>query len=501
MPHDIGPYKIETLLAKGGMSLLYLGLDPKTKDPRVIKVLSPEYMNHPEMVDHFLWEAKIISMADHPNIVKVYDHGKWEDGLYIAMEFIRGVSLRQFLMQQSFSLKRSLSIILQVAYALTHLHAHGVIHRDLKPENILINEEGEVKVIDFGIAQLHEEESRITGKVVGTPSYMSPEQKENPSLASFSSDLYALGVITYELILGKISYGMINLSLLPAGVQKIVSKTLAVSPSERYQDVIPFITDLTNYYKSPNIEKDRSGGDQVLEYMEILQKSEQALSTFTKPHWPRYDIGISKDRSLDQLGLYVDFFKFANNTAAAIIAHTDSSSLNSLSHIATLRGMIKTLIHPYLLNEAPFDLISFASTLNTLVYEDPMQETFHLNILKLVAYNDTLDYISCGPSGPLFHVPAGHNSARIIDLDNPLIGKETSPAFNHSGDTFNDNDLLVFHNLPALDFEAPLEKTLRSNTLLSATRLTAALLETAMAQEAYGHLRSAKTLLAFRRIS
>jgi len=267
LPEKIGPYKIETLLNRSGMSLLYLGLDPETKQPLAIKVLSPEYVNHPEMTDHFLWEAKIIQLTDHPNIVKLSDYGKWEEGVYIAMEFIRGVSLRQFLMQQSFSLKRCLDIILQIAYALSHLHSHGVVHRDLKPENILIAEDGEVKVVDFGIAQLHEENEGkpdFRHQIVGTPSYMSPEQKENPANASFASDIFSLGIITYELILGKLSYGMINLSLLPAGLQRIVGKALAVSMPERYQEILDFITDLTDYYKSPAIEKDRPGGDQVL---------------------------------------------------------------------------------------------------------------------------------------------------------------------------------------------------------------------------------------------
>ena len=123
-------------------------------------------------------------------------------------------------------MRRALEIILQVAYALLHLHSHGVIHRDLKPENILITEEGEIKVIDFGIAQLHEEEKNVTDadRFLGTPNYMSPEQKEDPSSVTFSSDIYSLGVILYELILGKLSFGIINLIALPKGLKKICCK-------------------------------------------------------------------------------------------------------------------------------------------------------------------------------------------------------------------------------------------------------------------------------------
>lgn len=501
IPEKIGPYRIETLLAKGGMSLLYLGFDAKTKEPRVIKVLSPKYMNHPEMVDHFLFEAKIISLADHPNIVKLYDHGKWEEGLYIAMEFIRGVSLRQFLMQQSFSLKRCLDIILQAAYALCHLHTHGVIHRDLKPENILIAEDGEVKVIDFGIAQLHEDKHKTTHKIIGTPSYMSPEMKENPANASFSSDIFALGIITYELILGKLSYGMINLSLLPAGLQKIVGKALAVSPSERYQDIVAFIHDLTDYYKSPEIDHERPGTDQVIEQMETVQKAESSLSIAEKPKWPSFDIGIAKDKEPDQFGIYLDFFKFANNTMAIILAHTNTNHLNSAIYMANFRGMVKSLMAPHLITENPFDPIEFASALNALVCADHISETFHLNILKLIPYNDSLSYLSCGRSGPLYHVPSGSNMPRTIHSENPLIGKDPTSAFTTTDDTLNDGDLLAFHNLPEETFSAPLLKTIGQNILLSSTRLSDALLKAASAHEEYRALSAPKTAIALTRLS
>lgn len=500
LPEKIGPYKIETLLAKGGMSLLYLGFDPENKEPRVIKVLSPEYLNHPEMVDHFLWEAKIISLTDHPNIVKLHEYGKWEEGLYIAMEFIRGVSLRQFLIQQSFSFKRCLDIILQVAYSLCHLHTHGVIHRDLKPENILIAEDGEVKVIDFGIAQLHEEPSRTTHKIIGTPSYMSPEQKENPQNASFSSDIFALGVITYELVLGKLSYGMINLSLLPAGLQRIVGKALAISKSERYQDAVEFIKDLTEYYKSPEIENERPGTDQSLEQREILQKEEEKLSNFEKPNWTQFDMGIARDKNLENFGFYFDAFKFANNTMAIVQAHTNTSSMKATIHIASLRGMIKALIAPHLTSETPFILSEFATNLNSLVAASSMQEQFHLNIVKLIPYNDELSYICCGASGPLFHIPVGSNTSRTIHSDNPAIGQDKGSSFSDSGDTFNDGDTLLFHNFPDKPFTEPLLKTVQKNVLLSPTRLSQTILKAASEEPTYPEIAFQKIAVALMRL-
>jgi serine/threonine protein kinase len=196
VPKSIGPYTIESLLEKGGMSLLYLATDPNTRDPITIKVLSPKFLSHPEAVKRFINEAEIIAMANHPNIVQLYGHGEWEHGLYIAMEFIQGISLRQYILQTPVSLTRALDVIIDIAYALCHLHAHGVIHRDLKPENILVTDAGGIKVIDFGIAQLlTKTDITMPGEgrqqLIGTPIYMSPEQKENPEAVSFPSDIYS----------------------------------------------------------------------------------------------------------------------------------------------------------------------------------------------------------------------------------------------------------------------------------------------------------------------
>src|SRR4029079_1531407 len=148
----------------------------------------PEFLSNPEMLQRFFREASIIELADHPNIVKLYGQGQWEGGLYIAMEFIQGISLREYLTHNLISLKHALEIVMEISMALCHLHAHGVIHRDLKPENILVTETGGIKVIDFGIAQVLTEDKtdpRSQKRLIGTPIYMSPEQRNNPESTSY----------------------------------------------------------------------------------------------------------------------------------------------------------------------------------------------------------------------------------------------------------------------------------------------------------------------------
>lgn len=510
LPEKIGPYKIEALLSKGGMSLLYLGLDPKTREPRAIKVLSPSFVNHPEMVDHFMWEAKIIELASHPNIVRLYDHGKWEGGLYIAMEFIRGVSLSQFIMQQSFSLKRTLGIVLQIAYALCHLHTHGVIHRDLKPENILISEDGEVKVIDFGISQLHEDQvdkrTKLPGKIIGTPGYMSPEQREDPHNVSFTSDIYALGVITYELIVGKLSYGMIDLSLLPTGLQKIVGKAIAVSLNERYQDIVDFITDITSYASSSEMQRERTMSDQAVETLEVIKLADSALSPSEIPNWNEFDIGLSRLRAANQFGLYTDFFKFANNTYAIIVAQTLSSTPSAPIAMGVLKGMIYALLQPKIQKPTEtFSPTAFASALSSLLSEEKLKEQFRIAILKLIPRNDTLTFLSCG-FGPLLHLPQGTRSVRVLTSDNPLLGSGPALTFNETSDNWREGDLLVLHSLDAEQLkegsilDTQLRKATLDNALLSPLRASDAILKSVAAIKEFELQRHPKALLAIQRI-
>ncbi len=449
LPSHIGPYKIESLFSKGGMSLLYLGLDLETRKPLIIKVLSPSYVTHPEAVMRFLKEAKVIGLTNHPNIVKLHGQGEWEKGLYIAMEFIHGISLKQFIMQHSLSMRRALEIILQVSYALLHLHSHGVIHRDLKPENILITEEGEIKVIDFGIAQLHEEKDRKIDKsrFLGTPDYMSPEQKEDPASVTFATDIYSLGIILYELILGKFSYGIINMTALPRGLKKIAAKMLAVSVKERYQTISEFIHDVSQYLNSGDLEKERSGSDQAKEIHEKIQKASINLSPLALPTWPQIELGLAKSRGKQQFGLYYDLIRLPNNTFLVLLASTTSSSIESSIAIAVLRGMIRMYLNAFELgSKAIFKPTPFVEKLNQLLLEDAMGEKFALSVILLDPFNDLVTYISCG-FGDLLHIPQGDDKVRKLSSENDYLGVSAGAEFSEITDNWNAGDLLIAHSL------------------------------------------------------
>jgi serine/threonine protein kinase len=346
IPQSIDKYKIEGLLTKGGMSLLYLGTNPDTQEPVLIKVLLPKFLKDDEIKERFLNEAHLIAKANHPNIVKLYGSGSWEGGLYIAMEFVKGSSLRKILTHQPFSLKRSLEVLLQIAYALCHLHTHGVVHGDIKPENILITELGQVKLIDFGIAQVLTDNSTAAAtnapkRLAGTPIYMSPEQLQEWGKVSCQSDIYALGILAYELSLGKITHGRVILSLAPKGLQKILHKALQPKVEDRYSDMVDFISDLSQYIKSDSYQKDKQGTDYFFELFEKLEQLQNKLCPTELPLWPEIEIGLASLQSMGLSGFYYEFLELEQNRKALFI----SESAIKGSEGVLFASCIRTLFH------------------------------------------------------------------------------------------------------------------------------------------------------------
>lgn len=442
---QIGPYKIESLLERGGMSVVYLATHPETKDPVTIKVLLPKFLSNPEIVKRFMNEAEIIAMADHPNIVKLYGHGEWEGGVYIAMEFIQGASLRQIIQHTPISLKRALEIVLNIAYALCHLHTHGVIHRDLKPENILITEEGMIKVIDFGIAQLMTErgaEVSQRSRFMGTPFYMSPEQKQNPENVFFSSDIYALGIITYELVLGKLSHGQIHLSLMPKGLQKILAKALQPRPEERYQDVVDFIGEISAYLNSETLDKETKGGDHLNEMSEQIQQMQGHLLAKSPGTLPsETELGIVNYRGISIIGLYTDFISLSDDRVGIFFAESSEKGVGGVVLAAAFRGMLRSLAR-FAAN--PEDI---ALLLNEMIIQDPTNHIFSAAFLILSPKENLFHYISCA-YGSLWMIPAGMDFPQKVVADNIALGVDAGGKFSGITHPWNAGDTLVFSTFP-----------------------------------------------------
>jgi len=211
----IGRYTITRLIGEGGMGAVYEAEQDQPRRTVALKVIKPG-MASPELLRRFAQESQALGRLQHPGIAQIYEAGTADTGYgpqpYFAMEFIRGETLRDYAAKQSLGTRQRLDIIARVCDAVQHAHQRGLIHRDLKPGNILVDETGQPKILDFGVARVTDSDAQATmqtdvGQLVGTLAYMSPEQVlADPLELDTRSDVYALGVILYELLAGRLPY-------------------------------------------------------------------------------------------------------------------------------------------------------------------------------------------------------------------------------------------------------------------------------------------------------
>jgi serine/threonine protein kinase/tetratricopeptide (TPR) repeat protein len=300
-----GRYAIEREIGHGGMATVYLADDLKHRRKVAIKVLRPELsaVLGPERFDR---EIQIVAGLNHPHILPLHDSGAAEQLLWFSMPYIRGESLRQKLSRErQLPIDQAIAIVRQVASALDHAHAHGLIHRDIKPENILLHE-GEAMVSDFGIAlgrgsgeagkRGSETEERLTGTgiTLGTPQYMSPEQASGERTLDARSDVYSLGCVLYELLAGEPPYTGITAQVVIAkrftdpiprvrrlratvspAVEQAIMKALATTPADRFPSAAAFIEALT----APAGERPRSPSVAVLPFRNLSADPENEFFT------------------------------------------------------------------------------------------------------------------------------------------------------------------------------------------------------------------------------
>lgn len=247
-------YRIDAVLGVGGMSAVLVAYDLQTGQDVAVKMLREEISGDKQAVRQFVTESKVVSMLDHPNIVRIHDVVMRDEIKYIVMGYIEGETLRSYMDRVGvLPLDSTLEILLQILDALDHAHEKGVIHRDIKPQNILMLEDGKIVVTDFGIAKIANSETTSDDKTIGTVYYISPEQAEGAAIDQ-RSDLYSLGAMLFEMITGKLPFNAdstvaiamkhINepppsprdhLPTIPVGMEQIVQYALAKSPEDRFQ--------------------------------------------------------------------------------------------------------------------------------------------------------------------------------------------------------------------------------------------------------------------------
>lgn len=258
-------YRIEGVAARSGMASIFRGTDMRTGRPVAIKIPHPEMEADPLFYDRFQREQDIGKKLDHPNVVKVVVDDD-RSRLYIVFEWVEGRLLRELLNEQKkFPPDRAVKIASGIANALAYIHSQGVVHRDLKPENIMVDSEGRVKLIDFGIAA-NAGSRRLTfaklSQAMGTPDYISPEQVKG-GRGDARSDIYALGVMLYEMLTGKVPFTgpnpfvimndrLLNNPIPPREIdpeispqlEEIIYRAIERDPKKRYSSAKEFVSDL-----------------------------------------------------------------------------------------------------------------------------------------------------------------------------------------------------------------------------------------------------------------
>lgn len=266
----ISRYEIVGKLGEGGMGVVYKARDTHLDRFVAIKVLLPEKVADPERKRRFVQEAKAASALDHPNIVTVHDFAESDGHLYIVMQYVAGATLRERLRHGGLPLREALRYGIQIADALARAHSQGIIHRDLKPENVVVTDEGQVKILDFGLAKLTEPPQSVgpygetvtagpgydqtqEGHILGTVAYMSPEQAEGKRVDA-RSDIFSFGSVFYEMITGQVAFQRDSkistlaailreepeppsqtVEGLPAEVERLVQRCLRKDPGQRLQ--------------------------------------------------------------------------------------------------------------------------------------------------------------------------------------------------------------------------------------------------------------------------
>ncbi len=259
----IGPYEIVGQIGVGGMGLIYEAKDPRLQRNIAIKCLPSHLSNEENYRQRFFNEARAVSQLEHPNVCSLFDIGETDDKqLYIAMPYYKGQTLERLLAGGTLAWPEIMNITLQIASGLQAAHAQGIIHRDIKPANVMLDQNNVVKLLDFGVAKVSGISMTSTGVGLGTVAYMSPEQLAGKQVVA-SSDLWALGNIIYEMIMGKrpfhgdqaatIIHSVLyadppDLTLpadFPAELSRILGKLLARDVDDRYQTAQEFILDLS----------------------------------------------------------------------------------------------------------------------------------------------------------------------------------------------------------------------------------------------------------------
>jgi serine/threonine protein kinase len=346
-------YEILELIGHGGMGAVYKARQPKLDRAVAIKILPKTLGADHGFAERFEREAQAMAKLHHSRIVAVHDFGETPDGyLYIVMEFVRGTTLGDLIKNKALKSDQILAIVTQICDALKYAHEHGVIHRDIKPANIMLDVEGQVKVADFGLAKLadtHERDSLTQANVaMGTPNYVAPEALVLDTQVDQRADIFALGVLLYEMLTGNVPRGVFvapsdKIKNLDPRLDDVVMRAMQSEPENRYQQVTQFWTDIDRIRTTPSPAKMAPTPAR-----NPLPKNQPAAPPLSSPKKSRFPVGMVAAIVLlaGGLGLWALVANSASPLKKAPVTKTNDTKISAPDPIPNQTEEIPPTIEP-----------------------------------------------------------------------------------------------------------------------------------------------------------
>ena len=301
-----GRYEIRELIGVGGMANVYHCYDTIDAREVAIKIMKDEFLNNEDFIRRFKNESKAIAVLNHPNIVRVYDVSFGDMIQYIVMEYIDGITLKEYIdMQGVLDWKETVHLTTQILKALQHAHENGIVHRDIKPHNIMLLQDGTIKVTDFGIARFSSNATRtMTEQAIGSVHYIAPEQARGEKTDG-KTDIYSVGVMMYEMLTGKLPFdgdSAVSVALMqlqakakrprevnpsiPEGLEEITVKAMQKNPDDRYHSALEMLSDIERFRLNPSIrfdykyhEEKPASGDPVKKHKTVTKSQAEPKKT------------------------------------------------------------------------------------------------------------------------------------------------------------------------------------------------------------------------------
>lgn len=438
----IGNFKITGEISSGGMGKIMKGVSDNGI-VAAVKIMKPEHCTDENLVERFQQELRIVSMLNHENIAKILEWGIDGDRNYFAMEYVKGESLRDILEEQTISISKTLAITKQLCSALEYAHSKKVVHRDIKPENILIDSIGKVKLVDFGIARIIDNRSQrltLTNVAMGSPLYMSPEQKNDFRHVDHRADIYSLGVVLYEMLSGEMPGGLMRLDLIPQGLRHIIEKSTAYRPDERYTSVGAMKTELENYERFGTLGQDQHALDEIGENIRLRNAMMEVLYQNNAPSIPGVSLDFFYMPAGGVGGNYYEFVRIEGDKLGILVGNIfDKPDVKS----ALFLTMLRSLFHIASENET-----SPATTLrklNRMMARESRSVVDRFAVLSYIVYDTAAKVLSVATAGyrPVCVLQKSENTLKAVSGHGFGIGISEDSEFEEQKVQLASGDIVV----------------------------------------------------------